>query len=81
MKSQRHDISPLVPPSGESCAECLASGGWWLHLRRCTECGHVGCCDSSPSQHASKHFHTTGIPSRQASNLGSHGFSTIGVNK
>ena len=25
-------------------------GGWWLHLRRCAECGHIGCCDNSPGQ-------------------------------
>jgi hypothetical protein len=62
MKTERHGINPDVPPSGEGCVECLAAGAWWLHLRRCTECGHVGCCDSSPSQHASKHFHTTGHP-------------------
>ena len=43
--------------------ECLASPkGWWFHLRRCAECGHIGCCDSSPSQHASKHAETTGHP-------------------
>jgi hypothetical protein len=35
---------------------------WWLHLRRCAECGHIGCCDSSPSQHATKHNATTGYP-------------------
>ena len=46
-------------PSGEGCVECLSAGGWWLHLRRCTECGHIGCCDSSPSQHASKHAAST----------------------
>ena len=49
-------------PSGEGCVECLKAGGWWLHLRRCAQCGHIGCCDSSPSQHASKHFHETGHP-------------------
>ena len=48
-------IDPGVPPSGSGCVECLASGGWWFHLRRCAKCGHVGCCDSSPSQHASHH--------------------------
>ena len=48
-------IDPAVPPSGPGCVECEANGGWWLHLRRCAECGHVGCCDSSPSQHASAH--------------------------
>jgi hypothetical protein len=49
------DIDPTVPPSGPGCVECLATGGWWFHLRRCANCGHVGCCDSSPSQHASHH--------------------------
>jgi hypothetical protein len=62
MKTERPGINPDVPPSGVGCAECLAAAGWWLHLRRCAECGHVGCCDSSPSQHASKHFHATGHP-------------------
>jgi len=49
------DIDLDVPPSGTGCVECLASDGWWFHLRRCARCGHVGCCDSSPSQHASRH--------------------------
>ena len=47
------------PPSGTGCVECLQGGGWWWHLRRCVECGHVGCCDSSPEQHASRHAHET----------------------
>jgi hypothetical protein len=51
-----------VPPSGTGCAECLGSGGWWFHLRRCAECGHVGCCDSSPSQHATGHWRSSGHP-------------------
>ena len=49
-------IDPTIPPSGSGCMECLATpDGWWFHLRRCAHCGHVGCCDSSPSQHASHH--------------------------
>jgi hypothetical protein len=36
--------------------------GWWFHLRRCAQCGHVGCCDSSPDQHASAHAAATGHP-------------------
>lgn len=60
MKHVPKGINTLSKPSGEGCAECLASGGWWFHLRRCAECGHIGCCDSSPSQHASKHFEETG---------------------
>jgi hypothetical protein len=53
-------IDPSVPPSGPGCVTCLASDGWWFHLRRCTKCGRVGCCDSSPSQHASKHVAESG---------------------
>ena len=53
-------IDPIVPPSGDGCAECLATGGWWLHLRRCAKCGHIGCCDTSPSQHATAHARAGG---------------------
>jgi Zn-finger in ubiquitin-hydrolases and other protein len=62
MKSEREGINALAKPSGTGCVECLATGGWWLHLRRCAECGHIGCCDTSPSQHASKHNAATGHP-------------------
>ena len=55
-------IDPSVPPSGAGCVECDATGGWWLHLRRCAQCGHVGCCDSSPSRHARAHARQTGHP-------------------
>jgi hypothetical protein len=55
-------IDPSVPPSGPGCVECLASDGWWFHLRRCAACGHVGCCDSSPSQHAMHHAAELGHP-------------------
>ncbi|MGC9963045.1 MAG: UBP-type zinc finger domain-containing protein [Acidimicrobiales bacterium] len=48
--------------SGNGCVECLATGGSWLHLRRCTSCAHVGCCDNSPGRHATAHFHATGHP-------------------
>jgi hypothetical protein len=54
------DVSAV--PSGTGCAECEASGGWWLHLRRCAQCGHIGCCDSSPGQHASRHAASSGHP-------------------
>ena len=33
-----------------------------MHLRRCTQCGHIGCCDTSPSQHATAHWKATGHP-------------------
>jgi Zn-finger in ubiquitin-hydrolases and other protein len=38
------------------------TGGWWFHLRRCAFCGHIGCCDNSPSQHASRHAQDSGHP-------------------
>ena len=55
-------IDPLVPPSGTGCQECLAEGGWWFHLRRCAQCGHIGCCDTSPAQHTTAHYKETGHP-------------------
>src|SRR4051812_28700149 len=55
-------IDPTVPPSGPGCVECDTSGGWWVHLRRCAQCGHIGCCDDSPSHHATLHATTTGHP-------------------
>ncbi|EQB31093.1 UBP-type zinc finger domain-containing protein [Sphingobium ummariense] len=51
-----------VIPQSLGCAECLASGSWWVHLRLCRTCGHVGCCDDSPNRHATAHFHETGHP-------------------
>lgn len=57
-------ISPSATPGGTGCLECLGGEGpgWWFHLRRCAQCGHIGCCDSSPSQHASAHARTAGHP-------------------
>ena len=55
-------INQDVKPSGPGCVDCDPVTGWWLHLRRCAECGRVGCCDSSPSQHATKHAGSTGHP-------------------
>ena len=60
MNSASQGINPTVPPSGTGCVECESTNGWWLHLRRCAECGHVGCCDDSPSKHATAHATATG---------------------
>jgi uncharacterized UBP type Zn finger protein len=51
-----------VKPSAKGCEECLKIGSTWVHLRLCMECGHVGCCDSSPNKHATKHFHKVKHP-------------------
>ena len=62
MDAEVSGINPAAKPSGNGCVECLETGNWWLHLRRCAECGHIGCCDTSPNQHASKHSERTGHP-------------------
>lgn len=56
------EVSP--PPLAEvaGCEECLKIGGQWVHLRLCLSCGKIGCCDSSPNQHASKHAGEVGHP-------------------
>jgi hypothetical protein len=54
-------IRPVVARA-DGCEECLRTGAWWLHLRLCMTCGHVGCCDSSPKKHASARFRLTGHP-------------------
>ena len=68
MPDMNTDINAAALPSGNGCAECLggAQPGWWLHLRRCAACGHVGCCDSSPSQHATAHNRSSGHPIMQS---------------
>jgi len=55
-------IDPTARPGGTGCLECERDQGWWFHLRRCAQCGHIGCCDSSPNQHASAHAAGTGHP-------------------
>ncbi|GLF94583.1 UBP-type zinc finger domain-containing protein [Streptomyces yaizuensis] len=53
---------PEPAPASDTCPECVAAGTVPVHLRLCLECGHVGCCDSSPLQHATAHFAGTGHP-------------------
>ena len=55
-------LRPVEPRTPHGCEECLKTGDWWVHLRLCLTCGHVGCCDSSPNKHATKHFHSTRHP-------------------
>jgi uncharacterized UBP type Zn finger protein len=54
-------IDTSLPPSGPGCVECEAEQGWWVHLRRCATCGHVGCCESQ-SGHGRAHALSTQHP-------------------
>ena len=51
-----------LPESIAGCEDCLRSGDRWVHLRMCQSCGRIGCCDSSPNRHASRHAETSGHP-------------------
>ena len=62
MATHTDGIDLSARPSGTGCVECEKIHAWWLHLRRCAECGHIGCCDNSPHQHASKHHASTSHP-------------------
>ena len=55
-----------APTTPDGCEECLVEGTKWVALRECQTCGHVGCCDSSPGKHATKHFHDTQHPVMRA---------------
>ena len=55
-------IDANAAPSADGCEDCLAIGARWVHLRMCQQCGHVGCCDSSPNKHATAHHHATSHP-------------------
>jgi hypothetical protein len=59
LEEVNQNIEPKTP---DGCEECLQMGSDWVHLRLCLSCGHVGCCDSSPNKHATKHFKSTKHP-------------------
>lgn len=56
--------APLVCESDgpDVCAQCVAEGLTWVHLRMCLTCGNIGCCDSSPGNHAAGHYTSTEHP-------------------
>ncbi|MEN3583123.1 MULTISPECIES: UBP-type zinc finger domain-containing protein [unclassified Streptomyces] len=53
---------PEPAPRTGTCPECLAEGTEPVQLRLCLTCGHVGCCDSSPGRHATRHHVETAHP-------------------
>ena len=67
-------IDSAIPPTGTGCVECEAGNGWWVHLRRCAACGHIGCCDDSLARHARAHAAETGHPVIQSFDPGEDWF-------
>ena len=60
-----HDLEqhPAVEtPAEPACQRCLEEGTTWVALRQCLDCGVIGCCDSSPRQHATAHFRESAHP-------------------
>jgi CPA1 family monovalent cation:H+ antiporter len=53
---------PSGPATANECPDCVSEGTTWVHLRRCLDCGAVGCCDSSPRRHAFRHYKATKHP-------------------
>ena len=57
---------PPPDPNSQVCEDCIREGTKWVQLRICRTCGNVGCCDSSPGMHATKHFQDTKHPTMQS---------------
>ena len=55
--SCEHATDEVATPRGEACEEC----GSTFNLRVCTECGHVGCCESQLA-HNTAHAQGAGHP-------------------
>ena len=55
-------VTTIRPPKAHVCDECVKSGGTWVQLRTCQECGRTHCCDNSPNRHATRHAGETGHP-------------------
>ena len=59
-----------LPASINGCEECLKTGSRWVDLRMCMSCGKIGCCDSSPNRHASRHAAEDGHPIARSAEQG-----------
>nr|WP_254185755.1 Na+/H+ antiporter [Nocardioides panacis] len=60
LRSAPRDVESRVE---RECEDCVRDGfTQWVHLRKCLECGHMACCDSSPRRHASLHAEEAAHP-------------------
>jgi uncharacterized UBP type Zn finger protein len=65
-----HLTTAIAHPSGSTCEEC----GSTYNLRACTECGHVGCCESQLG-HNTAHARAAGHPVIKSLPLGANSFT------
>jgi hypothetical protein len=56
------DITKVTVGSDKVCEECIKAHTQWVHLRTCQTCGVTLCCDQSPEQHMTKHYHLVKHP-------------------
>lgn len=56
------EVTVPPPPHPDECEDCPPGDPGRVRLRRCTTCGHVGCCDSSRGRHAYAHYASAGHP-------------------
>lgn len=65
-----HVGQQVARPRGAACEEC----GSTFNLRVCTECGHVGCCESQRG-HNTAHYRESGHPVIKSFPLGPGAFT------
>ena len=62
--------APVEPRGWQTCDDHRPADGSVVHLRVCLVCDHVGCCDSSPPQHATLHAREAGHAVMQSAEPG-----------
>jgi hypothetical protein len=55
-------LTELKTAKQRVCSECVRIGSAWVHLRTCQTCGDTLCCDDSPKQHMTAHYHAVQHP-------------------
>ncbi|SEP41667.1 UBP-type zinc finger domain-containing protein [Niastella yeongjuensis] len=55
-------LKEIKKSNSHVCEECIRNGTKWVHLRVCQTCGQTLCCDQSPEQHMTKHYHASQHP-------------------
>lgn len=66
----RHDSAARATPRADACEEC----GSTFNLRVCTDCGHVGCCESQLG-HNTAHSRSSGHRLIQSMPVGPSSFT------